>query len=270
MIRFGRDICGNLNIAEHREWLVTNGIGGFASGTVGGPLTRRYHGMLIAALQTTRWPDAAGHPRRRNRHLWRREACPLFANRWAGGVVEPDGYRYIEQFYLDGAIPVWHFAIGDALLEKRIWMHPDQNTTYVRYRLLRGSAPLSLNMTVQVNYRDFHSETRSDDVENGHHPGPPRAEDQRLSRRGLVLRAAATKRLSRRPTTGTALFPDPGSQSRSDGGRRQSARGTLAAEIGVGESLTVAFSTEPDRAAERRRQPGATAVPTRRPAGARS
>ncbi len=48
---FGRPVCGNLTNAASREWLVTNGIGGFASGTIAGLLTRRYHGLLIAALQ---------------------------------------------------------------------------------------------------------------------------------------------------------------------------------------------------------------------------
>ena len=50
-IQFGREICGNLVTAESREWLVTNGIGGFASGTIAGSQTRRYHGLLVAALQ---------------------------------------------------------------------------------------------------------------------------------------------------------------------------------------------------------------------------
>ncbi len=50
-IQFGRETCGDLAAAESREWLVTNGIGGYASGTVGGSQTRRYHGLLIAALQ---------------------------------------------------------------------------------------------------------------------------------------------------------------------------------------------------------------------------
>ena len=50
VIDFGRDICGDLAAAEAREWLVTNGMGGFACGTVAGTLTRRYHGLLVAAL----------------------------------------------------------------------------------------------------------------------------------------------------------------------------------------------------------------------------
>src|SRR5262250_1259038 len=50
-VHFGREVCGTLEVAEQREWLVTNGIGGFASGTVAGNATRRYHGLLVAALQ---------------------------------------------------------------------------------------------------------------------------------------------------------------------------------------------------------------------------
>src|SRR6202158_360677 len=51
VIQFGREFCGNLEMAESREWLVTNGIGGYASGTIAGGMSRRYHGLLIAALQ---------------------------------------------------------------------------------------------------------------------------------------------------------------------------------------------------------------------------
>src|SRR3954471_16213422 len=49
-IDFGRDLCTNYSVSSTREWLVTNGAGGFASGTVAGALTRRYHGLLVAAL----------------------------------------------------------------------------------------------------------------------------------------------------------------------------------------------------------------------------
>jgi len=51
LVSFGREVCGDIEASESREWLVTNGLGGFASGTVGGQLTRRYHGLLIAALR---------------------------------------------------------------------------------------------------------------------------------------------------------------------------------------------------------------------------
>ena len=51
MIELGRDLCSDEAVASRREWLVTNGLGGFASGTVAGLLTRRYHGLLVAALK---------------------------------------------------------------------------------------------------------------------------------------------------------------------------------------------------------------------------
>jgi predicted glycogen debranching enzyme len=161
-VELGREICGVLDVAEQREWLVTNGIGGFASGTVSGNLTRRYHGLLVAALQppvgrmqlvakldeTVRY-DAADYA--------------LGTNRWASGAIEPHGYVYIESFRLDGTMPVWRFAIGDALLEKRVWMLHDENTTHVQYTMLRGSQSIELELRTLINYRDFHSNTHAGD-----------------------------------------------------------------------------------------------------------
>jgi predicted glycogen debranching enzyme len=161
-VSLGRDICGELAAAEQREWLVTNGIGGFASGTVAGTLTRRYHGLLFAALQP---------PVGRTLLVAKLEeeaeydgmAYQLSANRWAGGAMEPRGYQHIESFRLEGTTPVWVYAVGDALLEKRIWMEHGANTTYVRYELVRSSRPLALTLRALVNYRDYHATTRTGD-----------------------------------------------------------------------------------------------------------
>src|SRR5437899_12106198 len=87
-LAFGREICGSLDIAEQREWLVTNGIGGFASGTVSGNLTRRYHGLLFAALNP---------PMGRTQMVAKLDEVasyddadyPLATNRWTSGAVEP-------------------------------------------------------------------------------------------------------------------------------------------------------------------------------------
>ncbi|HSC78493.1 MAG TPA: amylo-alpha-1,6-glucosidase [Candidatus Acidoferrales bacterium] len=161
-ITFGREICGELATAEEREWLVTNGLGGYASGTIAGSLTRRYHGLLVAALKpplgrtvlVSKLDETAEYDG---------ETFALATNRWGDGAVDPHGYRHIESFRLDGTTPVWRYAFGDALLEKRIWMHPDANTTYVRYELLRGSRPLALTLKALVNYRDYHSTTYAGD-----------------------------------------------------------------------------------------------------------
>jgi Glycogen debranching enzyme N terminal len=116
-VRFGREICGTLELAEQGEWLATNGIGGFASGTVSGNLTRRYHGLLFAALK----PSVG-----RTQMIAKLEETveysgfhqPLSTNRWASGAVDPQGYLSIESFHLDGTVPVWRYVIADACLEK--------------------------------------------------------------------------------------------------------------------------------------------------------
>ena len=159
-IEFGREICGNLDIAESREWLVTNNIGGYASGTVAGLLTRRYHGLLVAALKP---------PLGRTLLLAKLDETVLYdtrsysldTNRWADGIVSPQGYQHIERFSLEGTIPVWRFAVTDALLEKRVWMQQGANTTYVQYTLRRATQPLKLRLKAIVNYRDYHSDTQS-------------------------------------------------------------------------------------------------------------
>jgi predicted glycogen debranching enzyme len=160
-LAWGREICGDLAMAESREWLCTNGIGGFASGTVPGVLTRRYHGLLVAALKpplgrillvakVDEQVEYAGLTR------------PLFANRWADGTVAPSGHADLQEFRLDGTTPVWTYACADALLEKRIFMEAGANTTYVRYRLIRAAGPMDVEIKTLVNHRDYHGTTRGD------------------------------------------------------------------------------------------------------------
>ncbi|MGF1480692.1 MAG: amylo-alpha-1,6-glucosidase [Cyanophyceae cyanobacterium] len=154
-----REICRHVAHSQRREWLVTNGIGGYASGTVAGLVTRGYHGWLVAALEPplkrtvlltkideTAWYDGSFYP--------------LFANCWADGTVEPQAHAPCE-FYLEGTVPVWRYALADAQLEKRIWMQQGANTTYVRYSLQRGSKPLYLSLKALVNYRSYHSRTKA-------------------------------------------------------------------------------------------------------------
>ncbi|MDC0684984.1 amylo-alpha-1,6-glucosidase [Sorangium sp. wiwo2] len=152
----GREICGDLGIAEEREWLVTNGIGGYGSGTVAGSLTRGYHGLLVAALRP---------PVDRRLMLvkldetvtYRGAAWDLATNRWASGAVAPGGFVNIEHFALDGSIPCWRYACADALLEKRIWMEHGQNTTYIAYTALRAREPLRFTARAIANNRVFHN-----------------------------------------------------------------------------------------------------------------
>ena len=159
-IDFGRDFCRNFSVASTRSWLVTNGIGGFASGTVAGVLTRRYHGLLIAALKPPLGRTLLVAKFDENATYEERD-YPLAANQWRSGLTLPTGYNYLDHFYLDGAIPVWEYMCADAILEKRIWMQQGANTTYIRYHLRRASLPLTLRVKTLVNYRDYHGNTQA-------------------------------------------------------------------------------------------------------------
>jgi predicted glycogen debranching enzyme len=161
-IQFGREICGDLDAAESREWLVTNGIGGYASGTIAGSQTRRYHGLLVAALhppvgrtQLVSAIDEIVH--------YAGADFSLATHRWASGAVEPQGFLLLEDFHLEGTTPVWTYALADALLEKRIWMRQGENTTFIQYSLVRGDNAVEMELKALVNYRDFHSLTHGGD-----------------------------------------------------------------------------------------------------------
>jgi predicted glycogen debranching enzyme len=156
LVRFGREICGDLSAALRREWLVTNGLGGYASGTLAGVNTRRYHGLLVAALTPpvgrtvlvggiVEWVS------------WEGRRYPLSTNEFGDHTIDPQGFRHVQEFALEGMLPVWTYALADSLLEKRVWMAHGSNTTYVRYRLLRGDRPVTVEVTPLVTYRDFHT-----------------------------------------------------------------------------------------------------------------
>jgi predicted glycogen debranching enzyme len=158
-LRLYRDTIGDFDGAARREWLVTNGIGGFGAGSVGGANTRRYHGVLIAALHPpvartllVAKLDAAA--------TYRNRSYALSSNEYADGTVDPHGYRSIECFALDGAIPTWTYALGDALLIQRIWMEHGQNATYVQFELARASDRVGLTVAPLCAYRDYHGQAR--------------------------------------------------------------------------------------------------------------
>ena len=187
-IRFGREICGDLAQAERREWWLSNGRGAYAAGTIAGTLTRRYHGLLIAPLApplgrflVVAKADAVLTDGARE---W-----PLFSNRW-DGAIDPRGYVHIESFHLDGRMPVWRYAIGDARLEMRLWMEPGADTTYVAYRLEPApdarEHPLNLRVRLLANARDHHGNTQPGDF----HPTIVPQDESGEAARGLTVRQA--------------------------------------------------------------------------------
>jgi predicted glycogen debranching enzyme len=161
-ISFAREICNDLEAAEQREWLVTNGVGGFASGTIAGSSTRRYHGLLVAALEPPGGRTLLVGGLDETVSADGKTIC-LATHRWASGAIAPQGYLALRNFRLEGSIPVWTYQVSGARIEKRVWMRHGENTTFVQYTLLESPAPVLLESKVLVNYRDFHSATHAGD-----------------------------------------------------------------------------------------------------------
>jgi glycogen debranching enzyme len=161
-VDLGQEITGDLAAATSREWFATNGIGGYAAGTVSGALTRRYHGLLVGALNP---------PVGRKLLVAKIEEIAqvadknfeLSTNRWHDGTIAPQGWAYTARFHLEGAIPVWTFAFADVELEKRIWMQYGANTSCVLYNLRKASQTVELSLKTLVNYRDYHDVTHAGD-----------------------------------------------------------------------------------------------------------
>jgi predicted glycogen debranching enzyme len=157
-VDFDREVCGDLHDAESREWLVTNGIGGYAFGTMAGLQTRCYHGLLVAAFH----PPLGRTLLVSNLDETARYASKDFSlatNRWADGTLAPQGFLNTERFHLEGTTPVWTFALADALVEKRIFMPSGENTTYVLYRVIRSSAPVEISFKVLADFAEEHCVT---------------------------------------------------------------------------------------------------------------
>jgi glycogen debranching enzyme len=154
MINFDAEACRNLETALRREWLETNNLGGFASATITGANTRRYHGLLTAALRP---------PTGRVVLLSKLEETlvldgkrfDLSTNLYETDVVHPQGFRLQVDFRLD-PFPVFTYQVGDARIEKTVFMPHGDNATVVRYRV-HAPGTASLEVRPLVAFRDYHS-----------------------------------------------------------------------------------------------------------------
>ncbi len=160
-LQFDEMICQDLEQSSRLEWLETNGLGGFASGTVSGIHTRRYHGLLTSALHppTGRMLLVAKFEDVLVVDGYRVE---LSANRYEGAVY-PQGYEYLREFRLD-PFPTWVYEIGDVLLEKRVFMVHGKDATAVEYEVKGLCKNCRLEVRPLIAYRDFHATTHSNPV----------------------------------------------------------------------------------------------------------
>jgi predicted glycogen debranching enzyme len=139
------------------EWLVTNGLGGYASGTVAGVNTRRYHGLLVAAL-----PNPIGRLVMLN-HLGERVCVAggtpsaLGGEERVTGRLDSDVAQRLAEFRLEAGLPVWEYDWADVRIEKRILMPHKQNTVQVRYCLTKGEGPIKLELHPALHFRAYES-----------------------------------------------------------------------------------------------------------------
>ncbi|MEU4157196.1 amylo-alpha-1,6-glucosidase [Actinoplanes sp. NPDC026670] len=155
---FGPHVCGSLSAeaGTGREWLVTDGLGGYASGTVSGLRTRREHALLtvsghvaLASLDlTVTLPSGA--------------KIPLYTHTWASGPVEPSGHRHLETFTLDQGLPRWRWRIGDVVIERELAMRHGHPSVAVVHRVLSAPGPVGLAVAAMCTWRTANTSRRAD------------------------------------------------------------------------------------------------------------
>jgi predicted glycogen debranching enzyme len=143
----------DINTFLEREWIITNGLGGYASGTLAGVCTRKYHGLLIAAMpaplgrvvmltnliEELRFPD--------------RSTAELSVEEQSPDLLRMPGLEHLNEFKLEMGIPTWQYQIKDHVIEKKILMPHLQNTTYIIYRLISGAGPMRLRLRPGIHIR---------------------------------------------------------------------------------------------------------------------
>lgn len=243
MIELTRNICNYFRRSTQHEWLVTNGLGGYASGTVSSILTRRYHGLLFVptdpplgrTLLLTKIDDTI---------TYQQQQYPLFSNSWSEGTSYQNGFIHLDRFHLEGTTPVWTYALGDAIIEKRIWMAVGENKSYLRYDFVRGQGQLNLSLKLLANHRNHHHLTQggrqfqTETIENGLKVVDP-ANELPLYLYTDRGRAIATHIWYRNYYLSIEAYR--GQDTTED----HLYVGVIEAELSVGESLTFLAMTEP-------------------------
>jgi predicted glycogen debranching enzyme len=156
-VRFGRQVLGDLDAASTREWLVPDGLGGFAMGTVGGLRTRRYHGLLVVATE----PPGG-------RMLGLAALDPvlvlgdarvrLAAHEWADGSVDPRGNAQLSSFELRDGLPRWRWQVGDVILERELAAVHGRPAIVVVHRLVAAPNAVRLELSAIGTWRSAHGE----------------------------------------------------------------------------------------------------------------
>jgi predicted glycogen debranching enzyme len=154
-IAFGPQICADLGQGGEREWLLADGRGGYAMGTVSGLRTRRYHGLLAVttAMPVRMLAVAAVDPV----VLLPGGDVHLGVHEWRGGAVSPTGHLLLESFDLTDGIPRWRWRFGETVLERELAVRHGEASVAVVLRLLAGPR-VRVAAEVLCTWRDSHGE----------------------------------------------------------------------------------------------------------------
>lgn len=138
-----------------REWLVTNGLGGYASGTISGAVTRRYHGLLTAALPAPFGRMVMWSHIFEVLHFSADDLVSLGAEERSGGQLALEGAEYLQEFHLDHGLPLWIFKVRELTIEKRILMPHRQNTVHVSYKVSGKGPRPRLELRPALDFRHY-------------------------------------------------------------------------------------------------------------------
>lgn len=146
--------------ASRLEWLETNGIGGYASGTVSGAHTRRYHGLLVAALNPPVGRTVVVS-KLDETIVMGEERFELSSNQYSG-AVHPEGFKHLTKFERD-LFPEFYFEAGGIALKKTVAAIHGENTTVIVYEVLKAKEKFTLELLPLYACRDFHSTAHAND-----------------------------------------------------------------------------------------------------------
>ncbi len=229
----------------HQEWLVTNGLGGYASGTVGGAITRRYHGLLIAAL-----PNPLGRMMMLNglsERLRLPDRTVVYTGAEELSAVPPESTLAATEFRLEAGLPVWRYEVAGFVLEKRLLMPYRQNTVHVTYRLLSGEGKLRIGLRPAIHFRSHDAPVNFDD---GHKYTLTVCDDQfeitgAVDMPMLRMQALGPSAAFTFDRKETSSIPYPTERSR--GYQWQGSLwspGYFRSDLGMGDRITLVASTE--------------------------
>ena len=152
-VHIGQPTCSRLDEAETREWLLSDGLGGYASGTVAGSPTRRYHGLLFDAVTPPTGRRLLLHSVQ-ERVLLGEDSFDLATNRWSDQSIAPRGYEHLTSFKLEGRTPTWTWSLNGVTLQRRLAIR--NRTVQIHWSVVGSDHPVHLQYSVLVSNRSHH------------------------------------------------------------------------------------------------------------------